>query len=173
MSIDKTKKVIEKILSVLNKAKISTDKYNSTQQPFFCQNIEGNFEIKYNINDHFKKIPSDLNRNIILIYNIFGSPSQEIYLGDWTILSLEESLKQYNDYCHQGQNKVFNVAYRYLGMGHVEVLSCDLDSHLLFYRRDGGSNGYDREANFLEIIKNKPSKYKQFYFSDWFYKINL
>ena len=35
-----------------------------------------------------------------------------------------------------------------MGMGHVEVVSCDLETHLLFYRPDGGSNSYDREANY-------------------------
>ena len=30
-----------------------------------------------------------------------------------------------------------------MGMGHVKVLSCDLQNHLLFYRDDGGSNDYE------------------------------
>ena len=78
---------------------------------------------------------------------------------------------QYNKYCDANQRNVFNIAYRYEGMGWVEVLSCDLESHLLFLRKDGGSNGWDREANFKDVIENGSSKYKKFYFSDWFYKI--
>ena len=30
-------------------------------------------------------------------------------------------------------------------MGHIEVLSCDLSTHRLYTRPDGGSNGYDRK----------------------------
>ena len=53
------------------------------------------------------------------------------------------------------------------------MISCDLNSHLLFYRPDGGSNGYDRQDNLDKLIKNGANDYKKIYFSDWFYKINI
>ena len=56
-------------------------------------------------------------------------------------------------------------------MSHIEVICCDLKSHLLFYRRDGGSNGYDRQANYQNLIKNGTHNYEQFFFSKWFYNI--
>ena len=61
------------------------------------------------------------------------------------------------------------LAFRYLGMGHIEVISCDLNSHLLFKRYDGGSNGYDREDNYNKLIKDGSDTYDRFYFTDWFY----
>ena len=53
------------------------------------------------------------------------------------------------------------------------MLSCDLTNHLLFYRVDGGSNGYDRIANLNNLIKNGSKSYETFYFSHWFYSIVL
>ena len=38
-------------------------------------------------------------------------------------------------------------------MGHIEVLSCDLKTHLLFTRYDGGANGYERDDNYQSVIK--------------------
>ena len=52
-------------------------------------------------------------------------------------------------------------------MGWILVLSCDLNNSLLFERMDGGSNGLDREDNFLELIKNGSKPYKKVNFSQW------
>ena len=167
------RKAISKILSVLEKASVSQNGYDSTMQPFFCKDYDEKFKIEFEGNQKYKEIPKGLNRHIILIYKILGNTTKEIYLGEWTLLSLDKALEQYDDYCKNNRKNVFNVGYKYVGMGHVEVLSCDLDSHLLFLRPDGGSNGYDRLANYNEIINNGPKKYKQFYFSDWFYNIKI
>jgi hypothetical protein len=56
-------------------------------------------------------------------------------------------------------------------MGHIKVLSCDLTTHLLFVRPDGGSSGWDRDNNFKNLIKNGSSNYKQYFFSDWFFNM--
>ena len=168
------RKTTEEILKVLKKGSISKEEYQSTQEPFFCNDPRSeSFDIEFNNNEIYKDIPLGLNRNIILIYKILGNPKKEIYLGRWTILSLEEALKQYKDYCEKGQKKIYNIGYKYLGMGHVQVVSCDLDSHLLFYRNDGGSNGYDRIANYEDIINNGSKNHKQFFFTEWFYNIEI
>ena len=164
---------IKKILEVLKKeAKISDDNFDSSQQPFFITNPTNNFTINYNHID-LDKIPDGLNRNIKNIYQILGDTKKEIYIHNWTILSLDKALENYNLYCSHNQSKIFDIAYTYMGMGHVKVLSCDLDTHLLFFRPDGGSNGYDRDDNFNNLIKNGSSNYKQFMFSDWFFKLPL
>ena len=121
------REAVQKILKVLNKSYISSDSYRSTQEPFMCKNKEKRFDIEFKENNLFEKIPDGLNRNIILIYKIFGNPKKEIYLSNWTIMSLEEALKQYEEYCKNGQQNIFNIGYRYLGMGHIEVISCDLN----------------------------------------------
>lgn len=166
-----TQKQIDKIIKVLETATISDDDYNSTNQPFFNKDPQ-NREFKINskkINDSI--IPNSLNRNIILIYKLLGNTSKEIYLKEWTIFSLDKALNIYNNYCENGQTNIFDIGFKYMGMGHVDVISCDLKSHLLFFRPDGGSNGYDRENNFNNIIKNGSTPYDKFIFTKWFFNI--
>ena len=189
--------VRNKMIDVLKNSLISNNGYRSTQQPFFCKDKGNLFEIQINNQDLYKlniklsnnlkdrildyiqsnkylqDIPLKLNRNIILIYQIFAQPQKEIYLGEWTILSLEQALEIYKSYCNEGQKNVFDIGYRHIGMGHIEVISCDLKSHLLFYRPDGGSNGYDREDNRRDVIQNGADKHQKFYFSNWFYNIQI
>lgn len=162
---------INKILKILQQSKVSCNYYDSTQKPFFSSDNNSNkFVINFQSLSNYN-IPETLNRNIILIYKILGDPTKEIYIGEWTILSLDKALKNYKEYSKNGQNNVFDIGYRYLSMGHIEVISCDLKSHLLFYRHDGGSNGYDRQINYNNIIKHGSENCEKFFFSKWFYNI--
>ena len=168
-----------KILEILKNARVSSDSYDSTQQPFFAQNPETELNITSTRDNENKNkeiidlsiLPKGINRNIILLYQIFNEKNKEIYLNNWTIISVNKAMEFYNYYCENNQNTVFDIAHQYIGMGHIRVLSCDLKTHLLFVRPDGGSNGYDREHNFTNLIKNGPSSYKQFFFSDWFFNM--
>ena len=113
------------------------------------------------------EIPDALNRHFKLFYEILGNPDVEVYIGEWTIMSFNEALEQYKQYCKEGQTNIFNIGYRYLGMGNIEVLSCNLYNHLLFLRNDGGSNGWDREYNHKKIINFDYKEYKYFYFNQF------
>jgi len=164
-------KQINKILAVLNNTTISSIDYVSTKEPFFWN--DNNKEAFQQFNNLFvdAQIPEGLNNNIKIIYQILGHQKREIYYGPWTIMSLNEALEHYKVICAKGQTNVFDIGYRYEGMGYISVLSCDLTNHLLFYRPDGGSNDYDRQYNFNELIKNGSQPYKKFYFSQWFYNV--
>tara|TARA_B000000557_G_scaffold215026_1_gene181618 strand:- start:291 stop:857 length:567 start_codon:yes stop_codon:yes gene_type:complete len=162
---------INKILTVLKRCKISRENHKSSDLPFFSRDFD---PITFNINSkslNKYNIPDSLNRNVKLIFELLGDAEREIYIGEWTIMSLNQCIERYNDFCKNGQKDVFDIGYRYRGMGHIEVISCDLKSHLLFYRPDGGSNGYDRYDNYQNIIKNGPDKYEKFFFTKWFYNI--
>ena len=116
----KKMKTITQILDVLNKGTISTNNYTSSNQPFFMKNSSEPFK---QYNDLKLEIPENLNNNVKLIYEIFGNEKKEIYLNEWTIMSLEEALKRYKELCKQGQNNVFDIGFRYLDMGHIEMIS--------------------------------------------------
>lgn len=163
------------ILKVLEKANISDNNYDSTNQPFFFRDNIKNFKVNYkNIDETLNKnIPERLNRNIKFIYKILGEDNIEIYLNEWTIMPINKALERYNVLCNNKRDDIFDIGFKYEGMGHITVLSCDLNNHLLFYRPDGGSNGYDREYNFNKLLKDGSKDYKKFYFSEWFYNINL
>jgi hypothetical protein len=134
-----------------------------------CNNCEP-FQ-QYNMLYSGEQIPEGLNRNIKVIYELLGHQRKEIYYGPWTIMSIDEALQRYKELCRQGQTQVFDIGYKYGGMGYIDVLSCDLTSHLLFYRVDGGSNDYDRLYNLNYVISKGSQPYDKFYFSDWFYNV--
>lgn len=94
-------------------------------------------------------------------------------MGDWTILSLNESINQYKEYCDKGQTNVFNVVLRYVGLGVVDILSCDSTSHCLLYRCNEGSNDYDRQHNYNEVLNYNSNKYNKFFFLIGFLISNL
>jgi len=167
----KKSKQINKILVLLEKATISNNDYVSSKEPFFWNDNNRQAFQQYNNLFVDAQIPEGLNRNIKILYQILGHQKREIYYGTWTIMSLNEALERYKIICAKGQSNVFDIGYKYDGMGYITVLSCDLTNHLLFYRLDGGSNDYDRQYNYNEVIKNGSQPYEKFYFSKWFYNV--
>ena len=162
-------KQIQKIFTKLTEGSLSQKDYLSTQQGFFVNDKNKYpFEVGHEL---LPELPQALNRGIQMLYKIIGDPKREVYLGSCTIMSLNHCLDIYNDYLSNGQDKVFDVAYEYAGMGHIRVLSCDLTTHKLFYHIAGGSNGWSREENFQELIKKNPTEEPQQYFTDWFMKV--
>lgn len=171
--MDKTIERIFKINEVLQKSEISSEGYNSMDVGFFLRDEnKGVFNIDFK---SIKKLPHGLNRNIKNIYEIIGNMEREVYLGEWTIMTIKRAFEIYEKYKENGQKNVFDFGFRYMGMGHIEIVSCNLEDYSIFFHPGGGSNGYDRESNFQDIVKNGPKKYKdnKKNFNDWFYKINL
>jgi hypothetical protein len=164
-------KLINKILTLLQKATLSSIDYVSSKEAFYRNDSTSIIFQQFNNLFVDAQIPEGLNNNIKIIYQILGHQKREIYYGPWTIMSLNEALERYKVICAKGQTNVFDIGYKYDGMGYIKVLSCDLTNHLLFYRPDGGSNDYDRQYNFNELIKNGSQPYEKFYFSQWFYNV--
>ena len=163
-------KQIQAIFTKLTEGSLSRKDYLSTDKGFFAKDSKKQpFEVGHDV---LPDLPDSLNRSIQLLYKIIGNLQREVYLGNWTIMSLNHALEIYNDYLQNGQKKVFDVAYEYAGMGHIRVLSCDLTTHKLFYHIAGGSCGWSREANFQELIKKNPSNELQHYFTVWFMDID-
>ena len=169
--INNKTQIINKMLNALSKATISSNDYLSSNDPFFGNDTNVQPFQQYNNLFDDAQIPEGLNRNIKLLYEILGHQKKEIYYGPWTIMSLNQALERYKVICAKGQTNVFDIGYKYDGMGYINVLSCDLTSHLLFYRLDGGSNDYDREANLNDLIKKGSTPYEKICFSEWFYNV--
>ena len=169
--INNKSQLINKMLNALRKATISSNDYLSSNEPFFVNDINAQPFQQYNNLFVNAQIPEGLNRNIKLLYEILGHQEKEIYYGPWTIMSLDQALERYKIICAMGRSNVFDIGYKYDGMGYINVLSCDLTDHLLFYRLDGGSNDYDREANLNDLLKNGSAPYDKIYFSEWFYNV--
>lgn len=52
----------------------------------------------------------------------------------------------------------FDVAYAYAGLGHVHVIGYNPSTKKYFQRMDGGSNGYDRQENYLHYKTYEPKE---------------
>ena len=93
---------------------MSTSGYTSSDKGFFETDKHCKlFEMGY---DTLPEFPEGLNVTILLMYKIIGHKTREIYFHRWTIMSVDESLKRYKNYCQEGQKDVFDIAYRYMGM---------------------------------------------------------
>lgn len=169
--IEEKKKQIITVLELLKDCKTSSENFNSVIEPFFNKDpnvtdFEQNFK-------SIPELPDALNRHVKLIFEITGDPDIEIYHNGWTIMSLNKCLERYNHLCNDNpDNVVFDFGFRYMGMGHIEMVSCNLYNHLLFYHMDGGSNGWDREANYKELVNFNYQKYKYIFFNQWLSKLN-
>jgi hypothetical protein len=170
-SMIKKQSEVNKIFEVLKTCAISSNDYVSSNEAFFKNDSTGQPFQQFNMLFINAQIPEGLNRNIKVIYQLLGHQKKEIYYGQWTIMSLDEALQRYKELVNQGQTNVFDIGYKYGGMGYIDVLSCDLTSHLLFYRVDGGSNDYDRLYNLNQLINEGSRPYDKFYFSTWFYNV--
>lgn len=169
--MDKKVENIFKINKVLETANISNEGYNSMDVGFFARDREQKlFEVDFK---EIKPLPKGINRNVKSIYEILGNMETEIYIGEWTIMTITRALEIYEEYKKSGRENVFDFGFRYMGMGHIEVVSCDLDDFKIFFHPAGGSNGYDREGNFKGIVDGGPEKYctSKINFDEWFYKI--
>ena len=104
--------------------------------------VKGKIDIlkqKYNI-------PNDL-------YNLFlkniNLETSICFESEYRSLDIERIFELKENYNH-----FIDFFYRYIGMGHMELISMCIYTQKFFIRRAGGSNGFEREDNYL--------KYKDF-----------
>ena len=157
-------RLVTNILDFLKDGHTSEENYDSAQMPFFMKDKTNEFKVN---NKDIPQSPEGLNRNIKLMYELIGNPNIEVYIRDWTFLSLNKAIEVYNDYVNNNQTKVFDIGFMYIGMGHIKVLSCDLENNLFFYRFDGGSSGHDRILYRNMILNYDKNKYTYMYFTDF------
>lgn len=138
--------------------------FNSLDTPFFMNNSkkrkfnELNNKDGSNYINKFKNIPT----LIKVLYNVVNNKT-ESYFKDWTFMTLniikEKHILKYNN----GQKDILDFAFSYSGMGWIFIAAIDLKSGKIFIRLDGGSNDYDRQFNFNNIIKYKTDSTNQKY----------
>lgn len=149
--------------------KPSKELYKSSNQPFFTKNYSNGDYEKTDISKILEKynLPIKLKK----IYELISNPNIEYYLGDWTLISLNSLEEFFKIKKENGQERVIDFAHFYFGMGHCLVVSVDPEDSKIFYRRDGGSNGYERVEKFNKIIKYIPDDKDKYDFNYWIDKI--
>jgi len=155
---------VNNVLDFLKDSNMSQENYVGTDMPFFIKGNNNNFNIGYS---NIPEMPKGLNRNIKTMFQLIGNPLIEVYIRDWTIMSLNQCIEVYNNYCNNNQNKIFDIGFMYIGMGHIKMLSCDLDNHKLFFRIDGGGDGHARDYNRNKIINYNKDDYTHMFYTDF------
>lgn len=98
----------------------------------------------------FESVPDCLPKTVAKLYRDFGD-EYEFYRKEITILSLKSALIRCED------SKFLDFALSYAGMGYVFVYFADKESGVVYKRLDGGSNGFERNANAKKFKNYKPS----------------
>lgn len=165
---------LNQIVDLLDTAQMGESGHDSTQQPFFLKGETHDFVPGQT---QLPELPDGLNRNFRDMYEIICNPDVEVtiqttdeFSEQWTIMSANKAKEIFDDYKSGGQESVFDIAYTYMGLGHINVLSCDLHTHNLFVHEDGGSNGWERQSNREKILNYNREHYQQFYFTDFLKK---
>ena len=120
-----------------------------------------------NILESLEFIPIQLKN----MYRIIGNPNIEYYFGEWILNSLINLKERLNIMLQEGNLNIVDFALRYVGMGHCIICSYDPSDGKIFFRRDGGSNGYERVDNWNFIKSYKPEVEKKHNFSVWLNKV--
>ena len=165
---------IESIQSILKLCKTGESDYHSTDAPFFNINVDNHSENK---KDHDKVIEYiediQLPKYLKHLYVFMGDTKREFYKNDWIFLQLNEIKKRQDHYKSVSQNRAVDFAFKNQGMGHCTVATYDPLTEKIYFRNDGGSNGYDRQYNYEFAISYVPEIEKCIDFKDWIHENNI
>ena len=132
--------------------------YNSNLAPFMENNKSDKIIPDPNINDKLAQI--QLPEIIKQFYRDFSSSTQEIYLNNWTLFSLDNILNMSKEY-HLVGVPTIDLGFTYMGMGHVHVAFYHPKFDTILFRMDGGSNDWDRKDNRYDLINFDHTKFKK------------
>lgn len=99
-----------------------------------------------------RTVYTPLPEELISIYQKYSDDTEFKTDCGWTFLSEQDISENHEKFKKNNQKRVIDIALRYMGMGHVELLVYDPDTKMVFMDRDGGSNGWDRESNWQRRI---------------------
>lgn len=165
--INQQKKLLEQASQILRDNHISIPNSKSTNDPFFRMTIDEQFDIdKHFINDNntnldfnekLKQITSLIPNTIYFIYKLLGDSDREFSIHNCTFFSLNQLLDRHKIFIENKQTNIIDLGTFYLGMGHVAVITRNLTNGMLFTRKDGGSNGYERQDSFKKSLALDPT----------------
>jgi hypothetical protein len=91
-------------------------------------------------------------------YLHLSDPTREFTAQGWTWMGVDAVEARLELYEEHGQVRIADLAFRSVGMGYVEVLTLDRRTGGVMVRHDGGSNGWDRAANWQAALALQPEK---------------
>jgi hypothetical protein len=150
--------------------------HDSTGQPFFLPNIDNDTNISIIednnllLNIEFKEL--NLLKAITDFYLDNEAYNKEMYIENWTFFSITKILELVKHYVSHDINNIVDLGFIYHGMGHIKVVYYNKITKKIHFRMDGGSNDYDRIANFNELKKISNNETLQADEIDFTYFIN-
>lgn len=133
----------------------SIENYNSLDKLFFMRSPDNGSRDSFKQNlTAVNKIAEELKLpfQLKLLYQLIGDTTTELYVGEWTIINLEQLKERYNTFKKHDQTHMIDFAYKYMGMGHVKMCFMDPLNSKVGYRRDGGASSIEREYNFKRAV---------------------
>lgn len=88
----------------------------------------------------------------------------------WFLMSLDrvDTIQKNYGECEEYAGCSVDFAYAYLGMGHVWVAAWCPDTQNIYYRHDGGSNGWEQSQSAEVACRFVPTEEQRLPLSDWF-----
>ena len=88
----------------------------------------------------------------------------------WYLMSLDrvDSIQASYSECDEYTGCSIDFAHAYLGMGHAWIASWCPDTKSIYYRHDGGSNGWEQTHNAELACRFVPTEEQRRPLSDWF-----
>lgn len=153
--------------------------HDSTLQPFFLPNVDNDSNENQNISIiednnllviQFKEL--NLEKSITDFYLDNEAYNREMYTENWTFFSITKILELVKHYIENDINNIVDLGFIYHGMGHIKVVYYNKITKKIHFRMDGGSNDYDRIANFNQLKKISNNETLQADGIDFTYFIN-
>lgn len=134
------------------------ENYNAIDAAFMLAKPSDNIIHDNNIDEKLNKLA--LSTEIKNFYKKFGSSTQEIYINQWTLFSIDKIIEMTSKY-KEDDIVTIDIGMVYKGMGHVSVAFFHPKYNTILYRPDGGSNIWDRLANYNDLKKFNNLEFKK------------
>ena len=130
--------------------------------PFFLPDTDPGFSPTAPTAAYVKRV-QDLAEQLYLppmvkyAYLHLADPTREFRAQGWTWMGVDAVEARVSLYEQHGQPRIADLAFRYAGMGHVEVLTLDRITGGVFMRNDGGVNNWERTAGWRRALELRPT----------------
>ena len=153
---------------ISNYGKPSREGYNSATRPFFSKYESQEETDKKDVQEVYSILKKyELPKKLEILFQLICNPHVEYYFNNWTLMSLDTLGKHFDAKEADGQKRVIDFAHHYLGMGHCIICSVDVEDKKIFFRHDGGSNGYERQERYNQILEYEPKDEDKYEFDYW------
>lgn len=153
-------------MDVINDGQASVENSDCSEEAFYQGFPADVPPIAKPVDPILKSIPP-MPAELEAIYISIGNPNVEYYIGSWVLLSLKTIQSRWN----ARKRKFADFALHHVGMGHTIICSYNSCSKKVFFRRDGGSNFYERTRRSEFMDSYEPTRDNEYDIKVWFDKV--